>query len=402
MSVLWMDDCSFYKTADLSVRYQTTTGVTVSAGTGRFGTNSFHYGGANTQVRRSLSSSIATGTLAFSFKFASLPASNTQIMAFYDSGTVQVDLRITPTGALIVTRNGTQIGSTSTNLLNPNVWYRIEFQATIDPSAGVIEVHVDGSSSGWIPSTGSLNTRNTANSSFNQANWGNNAVGANITADFNDVVCTDSNSPNAGFLGDKRIFLRLQQANSSVTWTPTFASFLNSHAYVLGEQFKDSNGNVQQCTTAGTSASSGTPTWATTGGSTTTSGTATFTVVGSGSNPGAQNWMAVSESAEDGDSSYNADSNPGDIDLFTYANLPAGAQNIAAVDNVVFARKDDAGTRQIQSWMSSSGTTQGSSTVTLSTTYQFVDLIQETDPHTSSAWTASGVNALLVGYKEIT
>jgi hypothetical protein len=46
-------------------------------------------------------------------------------------------------------------------------------------------------------------------------------------------------------------------------------NYANSTGYSIGNLVVDSNGNIQRCTTAGTSMSSGHPTWATTIGSTT-------------------------------------------------------------------------------------------------------------------------------------
>ena len=61
-------------------------------------------------------------------------------------------------------------------------------------------------------------------------------------------------------------------------------AFVNNHAYTVGQWIMDSNGNVQDVTTAGTSQTSGTPTWGSTwtgyAGATTTSGTAVFTYFG--------------------------------------------------------------------------------------------------------------------------
>lgn len=409
MSYLWMDDPSYYNTAELTTRYPLVGSLaTVTAG-GRFGGNCWSSGAGgslvNTYFRIPTLSSIATGTLAFSFKFTLLPIGTVALMAFYDSATVQIDLRMNLTGNLLVTRNGTQIGSTSTNALAPNVWNRIEFQATINNTTGNIEVRVNGTSVNWIPSTGSLNTRNTTNNTFNQAVFGG-LSGGNFsagTSTFNDALVTDSNSPNAGFRGDKRFFPLNMASNSAVAWTPTFASDPGaSVAVVLNQQFKDTNGNVQMCTVAGTTGSGARPTWSTTGGAVTSDGgTVKWTCRGSGSNPGATNWMAVSEGIADGDFSYNADSTPGDIDLFGVTPLPAGAQNIDAVNNVRYWRKDDAGVRSGAGLIKSNVTTATGATVTLSTSYTFDDQIQQTDPDTSAAWTVSGVNNMLPGYKEI-
>lgn len=400
MSILWADDPSFYATANLSSRYNT-AGLGVESGQGRFGGNAWGATNSSGAVIRKTVATAVTGTMGFSFAWCG--ASITSIIAsFMDSASTQVDVRVTGAGQLIVTRNGTQIGSTSTNALTSGVWYRIEFKTTIDPSAGVIEVRVNGSSTGWIPSTSGLNTRATANTSFNQIQIGG-ASNSSTHNYFNDWLYTDSNSPNANFLGDKRCFLLSPNADSSVQWTNTWASWAASTVMVVGQQYKDGNGNVQQVTAVTSDAKTGSspPTWATTGGSPTTDNHVTTVVIGSGSNPGAHNWMAVSEIPEDSDNSYNTDSTPGDVDLFSHPNLPAGAQNIAAVNNVLVARKDDAGTRSIASQIKSGATTSTGATVALSTSYVFIDQIAETDPNTSAAWTVSGVNSMLGGYKEI-
>lgn len=397
MSVLWMDDPSFYVSlgSGTGSRFP---GIGVAATGGRFSNGPCWSPGNIGNVANLLpgSPNVVTGTIACSIFTASVDFGlNRGLLSLTDGATVQVDLRLDSGGHVFVTRNGTTIGSASTSAVTANAWHRLELQATIDPSNGAIEVHVDGVT--FIARTTGLNTRATANSSFNSYGFG-----SGTGTLFNDLVVTDSNSPNAGFLGDKRCFLITPNGNSSVAWTPNFASFVNSHSYFVGDQFKDSNGNVQRCTINGTSQSTGTPTWATTGGSTTTSGTATFAVVGTGSNPGAQNWMAVAEiPSPDGDDSYNSDSTPGDIDLFTLTSLPAGAQNIAAVDPIVYARKDDAGTRTITNHIKSGTTVVDGPNIALSTTYQYIDNIQQTDPNTSAAWTVTGVNNLLVGYKEI-
>ena len=140
-----------------------------------------------------------------------------------------------------------------------------------------------------------------------------------------------------------------------------FAAWAASTAYVLNQQIKDSNSNIRMHHAA----------WhrthiprSTTGGGTTADGaTLVWTCRGSGSNPGAANWMAVSEPIVDGDNSYNSDSVVNDVDLFTIQALPAGAANISAVDNVIYCRKDDAGTRTISNEIKSGTTTSNAQTL---------------------------------------
>jgi len=406
MSIIWVDDPSFYNSTELFTRWVQFGGaISLQATTGRFGNPCWRYTGGGSAITHTVANTV-TGTIACSFFFESISSTTPQmILALADSGTVQVCVGFDNAGHLIVYRGNNSSGTvlaTSSNGILANVWYRIELKTTIDPSAGVIELRVNGTSTGWVPNTTGLNTRNTANTFFNQVALFHfqNIVNAQNPVRANDYIFTDNNSPNAGFLGDKRCFLLTPNSDSSVTWTPTFAAFIGTHAYAVGEQLKDSNNNIQRCTIAGTSGGSA-PSWATTGGVTTVSGGATFVVVGTGSNPGAHNWMAVSETPSDGDSSYNADSTPNDVDLFGITALPGSAANIVAVNNILYARKDDAGTRTVDSAIKSVATQVLSPDFGLSTSFQYIDFVQETDPNTSAAWTASGVNAALVGYKEV-
>jgi len=74
---------------------------------------------------------------------------------------------------------------------------------------------------------------------------------------------------------------------------------------------------------------------------------------------------------------------------------------VLAVANLVNARKDDAGTREIaQVCLSGSATEQGP-TYSVGNSYQYYSDIIEVDPNTGAGWTASGVNAATFGVKEI-
>jgi len=62
------------------------------------------------------------------------------------------------------------------------------------------------------------------------------------------------------------------------------AAWAASNAYVVGNLIADSNGNIQRCTTAGTSGGAH-PTWSTTIGTTTTDNTAVWTLVAKSAAP---------------------------------------------------------------------------------------------------------------------
>jgi hypothetical protein len=122
-------------------------------------------------------------------------------------------------------------------------------------------------------------------------------------------------------------------------------------------------------------------------------------VLGSGSNPGAANWMAVSEIPPDDNSSYVTDATPGDIDRYTFPSIAGSTVKAVAVN--IRTQKDDAGTRTIRAVTKSAGTTADSGTDFALSLSSYADFqgVFETDPNTGVAWTTAGVNAAEFGMK---
>lgn len=99
------------------------------------------------------------------------------ILAFFDTGSEQVSVRLDGSGHIIVSRAGTTL-ATSTNTISQNTWYHVQFKATIHNTAGAYEVRVNGTATGWIAAATSQNTRGTgSNNSANQAVMGAGAIG---------------------------------------------------------------------------------------------------------------------------------------------------------------------------------------------------------------------------------
>lgn len=103
----------------------------------------------------------------------------------------------------------------------------------------------------------------------------------------------------------------------------------------------------------------------------------------------------------DGDTSYVSDATVGHRDSYTMGDLSVLSGSIAAVQSVMYARKDDAATRQIAAFIRRSSADYDGATATLATTYAFYTEIRETDPSTSAAWDISGVNAAELGVKTV-
>ena len=324
------------------------------------------------------------------------------VLTFADTGVDQVSLVVTAAGFLQFYRGGTLLG-TSVGSVSFNAWHYLEAKVLVDPAVGTCEVKLDGVSA--LSLTGQ-NTRNTTLSQINQIilndSWNGGLPFNNGSVRYNQdfVILDTTGTVNNNYLGDVSVLARMPSGNGTTNnYTNSFAAFLNSHAYVAGETFKDSNNNVQQCTVAGTSQASGTPAWATTGGNTTTSGGATFVVLGTGLNPGAANWMAVSDNPPDDNSSYVTDATIGDIDRYTFPSI-AGSQVFAVAVNLR-AEKDDAGTRTIRAAVKSGATLADNGAdfaLTLSSYFDFQGIFQ-TDPNTGVAWTVAGVNAAEFGSK---
>lgn len=116
---------------------------------------------------------------------------------------------------------------------------------------------------------------------------------------------------------------------------------------------------------------------------------------------GATNYGNVNEAQENGDTTYNVSSAPGQVDLFGFPATPSNLNTVFAVIAESWARKDDAGVRQISNHISSSGVTADGATDTLGSSYgEYLDYFY-VDPNTSAAWTKAAVDAMLSGYKEI-
>lgn len=108
------------------------------------------------------------------------------------------------------------------------------------------------------------------------------------------------------------------------------------------------------------------------------------------------NFQVVDETAPNDDTDYNSDSTVGHKDTYTFQDL-TGTGTVYAVQSHLWARKDDAGTRQIAPLLRSGGSDNTGTTVSLSTSYAYYNQIYETNPITAAVWTVSDVNGLEAG-----
>jgi hypothetical protein len=112
---------------------------------------------------------------------------------------------------------------------------------------------------------------------------------------------------------------------------------------------------------------------------------------------GSDNYAMVDELPVNADTDYvTADIN-GNADLYTIGSLSGSPASIVAAQVRVVAKKTDTAYRSLKPKLKSSSTVHDGSAVVLGTSYGLVDMILETDPNTSSAWTATNINAAEIG-----
>ena len=220
MSIEMIDGWDHY-TSNYNRKWDTLPGV--STGTGRYGTGL--YAAPDSGGFRKLLSGNLT-TIVTGFAFARNGLGNFALVCLHDGGTLgatgtnQVDVRVTSTGAVTVTRNGTVL-ATSANFINSQIWYYLEFKVTIGSSAAY-EVRINGTT--IISGTG--NTQNTANAFANQISLNLVSGDSGRNTWFDDFyVLNTSGTANNDFLGECRIFTSYPTgAGATTQWTPSAGS----------------------------------------------------------------------------------------------------------------------------------------------------------------------------------
>ena len=163
----------------------------------------------------------------------------------------------------------------------------------------------------------------------------NNYSGVRHIDDFrcNDTTVGPGTYPCNGFMGDLRVALLTPTANSAVTWTPLANT----------------------------------------------------------------NWQEVSETAFDGDTSYNSSSVVGNADLFTVTQVPTGTE-VIGVSVIGAYRNEDATAHTLTQQISAAGTSYAGATQSLTQMYQFLSDVFPINPTSGVSWTVADVNAMLIGY----
>lgn len=198
----------------------------------------------------------------------------TIICQFADAGTSQLQLTCNNAGKLSAYRGGgvptgsvstgatlgTLLGQSANGALPTGTWHYLELLGTIDPTAGVVTVRVDGQQ---VISLTGQNTRASANGSADTI-WLWAMIGGGVQATFDDLyLCDGTGAANNTFLGDVRVAALLPNAAGNYSQlAPTGAG--TNHGCV-GEATEDGDTTYVSSATAGQKDSYLTPALAGTG-----------------------------------------------------------------------------------------------------------------------------------------
>jgi len=233
-AMLFMESFDGYSTAQLtSGRWNSVTlsvagtSQAVSAGTGRYGTQSWRPGygvnsGQKVYVRKTFANT-ATWIVGMAFRLSALLARD--ILSLRDNTTSQLDLAVRSNGTFEVTRGGTVLGVSDPGALTltENTYAFLELRATIGP-AGSVALRVNGVT---LLSLAGVNTQVSANSSANELVLGNLRIGlpsaAGTTVDYDDLYVLDSTgaAPHNTFLGDSRVVCLVPIGQELTEFTPS-------------------------------------------------------------------------------------------------------------------------------------------------------------------------------------
>ena len=262
------------------------------------------------------------------------------ILRLLDTATIHVTLAMNAAGALIVTRNGTQLAISPNAAVSINTWHWIEAKFTIaDAPNGSWQVKVDGVDA-IVAGTG--DTRNGGNASANKIN-------------FYDAVAYD------GYVDD--VVMQDGQDGTATQGAP-FNDFLGDCLVRCGVVTGD--GANQQ-----------------------------FTPLGGGTH-----FSEVDEIPPDEDTSYNSDAVAGHKDTYTHAASGVTGTPLA-VQVCSRVKKDDAGLRTARSIIKSGASYGNGVTRATAAGYETWSDIFALDPDTGLPWSKAAIDASEIGLEVI-
>lgn len=241
MALRFTDSFDHYATADLTKKWTSYVSSADIVAGGRNGSCVRLIGG---NILKTLDSQ-ATWIVGFAFRAEEFLPS-TRILRFVDEATVHFALYVNQTSGTISAARDTTVLATSVNSLQASTWYYIEAKVTIgDAGVGNYEVRVNGTSTGWLPST-VADTRNGANATANVVIV---SGMASATSYLDDLYIADGTAGINDFIGDVRI--NYYGANATGNYAQMTCSTGADHDALVDEAAQDGDTTYVYSSTAG-------------------------------------------------------------------------------------------------------------------------------------------------------
>lgn len=281
------------------------------------------------------------------FRFAQLPVGAFgRVALLYDTtafGSFLAQVVLNAAGKLEVRNSANTVLATGTTTLAVNTWYFIEARFTFNGASSIVEVRLNGVSGEIASTTVTLGSTACGAIRFLDERGGPSTFfwGASVNIDHDDFYVLDtSGSDNVSFLGDVHVETVYPSADgANDQWTP---------------------------------------------------------------DTGSNSADRVDENEPDNDTTYIADATVGHKTTFDMGTLAVLSGSVFGVQTNLYARKDDAATRQIAPVVRQGGSDFDGSTVTLGVSYADFSQIYENDPSDAADWTVGKVNSAEFGVKVVT
>ena len=347
MAIRKIDSFDLYATGNLTEgpftsKIEASGIASVNAGSGRRGTKSLRI--TNTKafinrctVRKAFDAQ-ATWIVGFAFKPGNVASIGHDILSLRDVSTLQCDLGVDTNGKLVVSRNGTTLG-TSSIAITSGVYNYIELKITISNTVGVVQLRVNGVTE---INLSNQDTQNSGNASADQVWFGFDRVQpdgvVSFSDDYDDVYILDGTggAPYNDFLGDSRVDALYPVSDQLAQWVPS---------------------------------------------------------------TGTDHWALVDESPPN-TTDYVTESTVGDIDRFGFTDLPVLTSPVVrAVQVAMYAQNPEGGARNIAATALSNAVVLDGATQALSLTFRYLYEIYTKNPDGTIDWTPTTVDAASFGAK---
>lgn len=343
MALLWIDGFDAYGSTPGNAavglyRYTVSGNTGLLVQNGRSGGYALQMAGVSRSIKTPTLGNLATVVVGFAFQPKTSYAA-VVIMTLLDDATAGFVLRHTATGEFELRSGATVLGTTSGAAVALDTWAYIELKVTTHATTGAFELRINGTN---VLSGSNVDTKNGTHDYINSVRLELSTGGTNLYLFDDFYICDTSGSVNNNFLGNRKVVTLFPNAEGDESdFTP--ASGTDNSAMVDDNPPPATGSNVTS------------------------------------------------------DTDYVESSTVGHKDLYQYGNL-GGSGSINGVQVTTICGVTDANTFTLKT-LAKSGTTEsadGGVTVS-STTYTAVSRILETNPDTSSAWTASEVDSAQFG-----